>query len=76
MNISPCNILRFLNGPDFHPPVNTSEIDYRIEEIWKVTKKKIGFIDKMIHFWWIASLISINREEASWIVGGLGVNPQ
>lgn len=30
----------------------------------------------MIHFWWIASLIIINRGEASWVIGGPGVNPR
>lgn len=26
--------------------------------------------DKMMHIWWIVSLIAITGEEASWVVGG------
>lgn len=33
VNISPQIILRFLNGPDFQPPVNTVEIKYRTDEM-------------------------------------------
>lgn len=39
----------------------------------KGTIKKIGSADKIIHFWWIVSLIPINEEEISWEVGVLGV---
>lgn len=36
----------------------------------------MGMIDKMMHFWWVVNIISINREETSWVVDGQGVKPQ
>lgn len=63
VNISRPTISQFFNGPNFHPLVNTSEIDYRMDKIQKITKKQLGSEDKMRHFWSIASMIAVNRED-------------
>lgn len=39
-------------------------------------KEQLGMADKMMHFQWIASLIAINREKVSWVIGGPRVNFQ
>lgn len=51
-------------------------MDYRIEKIWKVIKKQMGSKDKMRYFLWIVNLITLNREEVNWVVGGPGVQLQ
>lgn len=38
VNISLRTISRFLYRPDFQPSVNTTEIEYCMDEMWKITK--------------------------------------
>lgn len=64
MNISPRTILRILHGPNFQPPGNTVEIEYYMDVIWKVIKKKMISTDIIMYFICIANLIAINGEES------------
>lgn len=76
MNISLCTVSLFLNRSNFQPPVNMGEIDYHMDEMQKITRKKLGLEDKMRNFWWIASLISLNGKDIVWVVGGPGLVSQ
>ncbi|KAF3655536.1 hypothetical protein FXO37_15893 [Capsicum annuum] len=76
VNISPWTISRFLQGPNFQLPENTTEIEYHREKMRKIIRKQLGTKYIMMHFWWITSLITINGEKVSWEVGGPGVNSQ
>lgn len=48
-DISPCTIGIFLHRPEYQALVNTEEIDYRMKEMRKITKRTLGF-DKKIDF--------------------------
>lgn len=39
-------------------------MEYRIDEMQKIIRKKLGSKEKMGHFWWIASFIESNGEDA------------
>lgn len=49
-NISSQTICIVLNGPEFLPPSNISEIDFRVDKIQKVKVKQIRSQDKLIYF--------------------------
>lgn len=70
VNISPHTISRFLYGSDYHPPVNTGEMEYKLREIQKITRKQIGMEDKIGNFRWIINSIEANCENAIWVFGG------
>lgn len=76
MNISPMTISRFLNRPSFQLLVNTDNMDYRMDKIWKITQNNLGSEDKIRHFWWILGLIALNGEDEVWVGGGQGVASQ
>lgn len=59
-------------GPEYQDLINTSEMDYRMEKMRKITKKTLGFEDKMVFFRWIAKRISSNGKNVVWIVGSPG----
>lgn len=72
VNISNWTISRILHGLEFQAPVNTFEIDFHMEEMWKIKRKQISTKDKLIHFQWISGLIMSDQEKISWVVRGPG----
>lgn len=45
--------------------MNTTKIEYSMDEMRKVIKKQLGLADKIMHLRWIDNVLAINREEAS-----------
>lgn len=67
--ISTQTICYFLHGPDFYLPANTTEIDYCIDEIWKVKTKKISLEDKLtIYNGLSVSLLQQRKRWQRWLV--------
>lgn len=58
---------RLLYEPDYQAPVNTEEIDNRIKEIRKITKRTLGSNKKIEFFRWIAERIALNGQNAVWV---------
>lgn len=56
--------------------MNMGEMEYRIDKIWKITRKKMGMDDKMGHFRWIAGFIVLASENTIWVEGGSNVTSQ
>lgn len=49
------------------------EMDYRLEEMKKITQKQLGLEEKMGLFRWIIEIIASNDENTVWFIGGLVV---
>lgn len=76
VNISPHTISRFLYSLEYHPLIKTGEIKYRLEEMYKITRKQMEIEDKMRHLRWIAGFIAPYGKNNTWVVGGPGVVSQ
>lgn len=50
VDISPRTIDRLLYGLEYQSLVNIGEIDYRMEEMRKITKRTFSFEEKMVIF--------------------------
>lgn len=73
IDISLYTTSRFLYRPYYLPPVNAGEMDYQMEEIRKITWKKLGWNEKMGHFRCISEFIVENGANIDWVARGLGV---
>ncbi|MCD7468507.1 hypothetical protein HAX54_006785 [Datura stramonium] len=68
VDISERTISRFLFGNGYEALVLILEYDYRMEALKKV--KQLSTKDKLMHFWWMANIITKAKEDAEWVISG------
>lgn len=47
--------------------MSTAKIGYCMDKMQKIISRQMGTGDKIMHFWWMTSIITVNGEETSWV---------